>query len=60
MMWSSPRRGKSASLRVCRTRVQDANLRTHLFRIELTPFVSLFSLCGMFLETEGSSQRAVQ
>ncbi len=29
-------------------KVQDASFRTHLFRIERTPFVSLFSFCGCF------------
>jgi hypothetical protein len=33
-------------------KVQDASFRTHLFRIEQTPFVSLFSFCGMFLESK--------
>jgi hypothetical protein len=33
-------------------KVQDASFRTHLFRIERTPFVSLFSFCGMFLESK--------
>lgn len=33
-------------------KVQDATFRTHLFRIEKTPFVSLFSFCEMFLESK--------
>jgi hypothetical protein len=33
-------------------KVQDASFRTHLFRIEGTPFVSLFSFCRMFLESK--------
>lgn len=33
-------------------KVQDASFRTHLFRIEQTPFVSLFSFCAMFLESK--------
>jgi hypothetical protein len=33
-------------------KVQDATFRTHLFRIEGTPFVSLFSFCAMFLESK--------
>lgn len=33
-------------------KVQDASFRTHLFRIERTPFVSLFSFCGMFLKSK--------
>lgn len=33
-------------------KVQDATFRTHLFRIEKTPFVSLFSFCEMFLKSK--------
>lgn len=32
-------------------KVQDATFRTHLFRVEATPFVSLFSFCEMFLQS---------
>lgn len=32
-------------------KVQDATFRTHLFRIEATPYVSLFSFCEMFLQS---------
>ena len=32
-------------------KVQDATIRTHLFRIERAPFVSLFSFCEMFLRS---------
>ncbi|GHE04180.1 hypothetical protein GCM10008024_30330 [Allgaiera indica] len=32
-------------------KVQDATFRTHLFRIEAIPFVSLFSFCEMFLQS---------
>jgi hypothetical protein len=33
-------------------KVQDATFRTHLLRIEQTPFISLFAFCGMFLESK--------
>jgi len=33
-------------------KVQDATFRTHLLRIEGTPFVSLFAFCEMFLESK--------
>lgn len=33
-------------------KVQDASFRTHLFRIERIPFVSVFSFCGLFLESK--------
>ncbi|MDI6653684.1 hypothetical protein QMA67_12160 [Gluconobacter japonicus] len=33
-------------------KVQDATFRTHLFRIEKAPFVSLFTFCEMFLESK--------
>ncbi|MGM5053293.1 hypothetical protein ACD589_00445 [Rhizobium sp. 814_E9_N1_1] len=33
-------------------KVQDATLRTHLLRIEETPFVSLFAFCEMFLQSK--------
>lgn len=32
-------------------KVQDATFRTHLFRIEDTPFASLFDYCEMFLRS---------
>lgn len=33
-------------------KVRDTGCRTHLFRVEGIPFVSLFSFCGMFLESK--------
>ena len=33
-------------------KVQDASFRTHLFRIEGIPFLSLFAFCEMFLESK--------
>ncbi|MHC0055522.1 hypothetical protein [Actibacterium sp. D379-3] len=33
-------------------KVQNATFRTHLFRIEDTPFVSLFTFCEMFLKSK--------
>lgn len=33
-------------------KVQDATFRTHLLRVEGTPFVSLFAFCGLFLKSK--------